>query len=230
MLQKQRGKMMKKYVDILKTCPLFRDISPQEILSMLKCLSARMLGYQKNEYVLQAGDAVTWVGIVLSGGVHVVQEDFWGNRTILTRSGPGEVFAEAFSCAEIDRLPVSVVASEKVEVLQIDYQRIITTCSPVCVFHAKLIENMLRIIAQNNILLTQKAEHLAQRNTRSKLLSYLAAQAKQHKNNAFEIPFDRQELADYLCVDRSAMSKELGRMRDEGILRFEKNRFVLLDV
>jgi CRP-like cAMP-binding protein len=168
------------------------------------------------------------VGVVLRGDVHIMQEDYWGNRTILARVDPGGLFAEAFSCSQTDELPVSVIAVEKSDVLLVDYKRIITTCSSGCAFHSKLIRNMMQILARNNILLTQKMEHITQRTTREKLFSYLSAQAKRAGSPRFVIPFDRQELADYLSVDRSALSSELGKMRAAGILSFEKNRFEFL--
>ncbi|MDR3053486.1 MAG: Crp/Fnr family transcriptional regulator [Coriobacteriales bacterium] len=215
-------------IPTLTRCPLFRGINEADLATLLSCLGATRASVAKGGFVFRAGDAARKVGVVLSGDIHIMQEDFWGNRSILARIEPGELFAEAFSCSQIDTLPVSVVATRPSEVLLVDYKRIITTCSSACTFHASLIHNMLRILARNNIGLTQKMEHITQRSTREKLFSYLSAQAKQAGSNRFCIPFDRQELADYLSVDRSAMSSELGKMRDAGILRFEKNRFELL--
>ncbi|GHV49629.1 Crp/Fnr family transcriptional regulator [Synergistales bacterium] len=175
-----------------------------------------------------AGEDVTAIGIVLSGGVHVLQEDFWGSRAILSHVAPGELFAEAFSCAGVGSLPVSVITTEPSEILFLDYKRVATTCSSSCAFHTGLIKNMMQILAGGNVMLTQKIEHLTRHTTREKLLSYLSEQARQAGQSAFEVPFNRQELADYLSVDRSAMSSELCKMRDDGILRFCKNHFELL--
>lgn len=195
--------------------------------ALLDCLSAVERHYEKNSFIFMENDAVTSIGVVLSGKVHIVQEDFWGNRTILAETGPGGLFGEAFSCAETEKLPVSVLAASDADILLIDYRRIITTCSSACIFHTGLIKNMLWILAGKNIMLTQKIEILTKRTTRQKLLSYLSAQAIQAGSHSFEIPFNRQELAEYLSVDRSAMSNELGKMRDEGILSFARNRFEL---
>lgn len=224
----QYGGNMKRYFEILNSCPLFAGISESDMGILLHCLSAKEQGFHKNEFIFSAGEAVTAVGVVLSGGVHVVQEDFWGNRTILEHMGGGSLFGEAFSCAEVKKLPISVIAAEKSDILLIDYRKIISNCPSSCDFHTGLIKNMVRILAEKNILLTKKIQHITNRTTREKILSYLSAQAIQAKSPSFTIPFDRQELADYLAVDRSAMSNELSKLRNNGILIFEKNRFELL--
>lgn len=218
---------MKNYFNILRTCTLFRGIEEVETSAMLECLGASVKAYGKGAYIWMAESKAAQVGIVLSGSVNIIKEDYWGNRTILTKAEKGEMFGEAFSCANMERLPVGVVATENTEIMLIDCKRIITTCSSACIFHSKLIENMLKTLAEKNIIMTQKMEHMGKRTTREKLLSYLSGQAVKAKSNSFTIPFDRQELADYLSVDRSAMSNELSKMRDEGILSYRKNSFVL---
>lgn len=194
---------------------------------MLQCLSAIQRMYAKNSLVFAAGTPAESVGVVLSGRVDIVQEDFWGSASILARLEPGDLFGEAFSSAQVVSLPVSVIAVEDSEILLLDYQRILTTCTGACKFHDQLIANMLKVLAQKNIALTQKMEHLTRRTTREKLLSYLSTQALRAGSNAFTIPFNRQELSAYLAVDRSAMSSELGRMQREGLLTFDKNHFTL---
>jgi CRP-like cAMP-binding protein len=224
----REGDGVKNYLSALKKCRLFAGINESELPALLDCLSAFQNSYEKGGFVFMAGDNVTAIGIVLSGGVYVLQEDFWGNRSILSHVAPGGLFAEAFSCAEADSLPVSVITAEPSEILLLDYKRVVTTCSSACAFHTGLIKNMMQILAWKNVMLTQKIEHLTRRTTREKLLSYLSEQARQAAQSAFEVPFNRQELADYLSVDRSAMSSELCKMRDDGILRFYKNHFELL--
>jgi CRP-like cAMP-binding protein len=219
---------MKKYLPILFRSYLFEGLAPGEIEKLLDCLSARARKFEKDEYIFMEGDEISSVGIVLSGAVHVVQDDYWGNRAIVARIAPGDLFAEAFSCGGIEKLPVSVIAAEKTEVLLINFKKIIATCPSACSFHAKLISNMVGELARKNIRLMKKMEHITRRTTRDKLLSYLGARARQAKNKAFQIPFNREELAEYLSVDRSAMSAELCRMRDEGILSFHKNSFEIL--
>jgi len=213
---------------ILTRCPLFAQIDRTSLASLLQCLSARETDFPKESVILLAGERPESVGILLSGGAHVVHEDFWGNRAILAHVVPGELFGEAFSCAGAEKLPVSVVATEPSTVLLVNVQKILTTCSTACVFHAGLIKNLVRILAEKNVQLTEKMEHLTRRTTRDKLLSYLSALAAEGGGNVVHPPFNRQELADYLAVDRSALSRELSRMQAEGVLRYEKNAFTLL--
>ncbi len=218
---------MEKHFEIINQCPLFRGITDSDLSTLLKCLSASERRYVKGDIVFMTGEPVTSVGIVLSGGVHVVQEDFWGNRTILANVRPSGLFGEAHSCAGTEKLPISVIAVENSTVLLIDFKRIITSCPSACSFHTGLILNMLRIMAKKNVFLTQKMEHITRKSTREKLLSYLSAEAQERGTSKFEIPFNRQELADYLAVDRSAMSNELSKMQNEGLLSYERNRFNL---
>lgn len=190
--------------EILKTSPLFAGIDANQLESLLICLNAVKRKFHKDEFIFLAGSKATSVGIVVSGGVRVLQEDFWGRRMILAQLDPGELFGEAFSCAEKDALPVSVIASEASEVMLIDYRKIVTTCSSTCIFHTKLVMNMMRILAEKNILLTRKIEHLSKRTTRDKLLSFLSARAVSTGNTTVEIPFNRQELRGTARVRQSA--------------------------
>ncbi len=207
---------------------LFDGIEEGEIPAMLNCLSATTQSYKKGQMIFRLGDTTALVGVVLCGYVHVVKEDFWGNRHILSQLGAGQLFGETYAAIPTAPLEVSVVVAEACEVLFLDVRRIISTCSSACEFHARLIRNLLAVTAQKNLLLTRKLEYMAQRTTREKLLSYLSAESQRQKSASFEIPFNRQQLADYLSVDRSAMSNALCKLRDENLLRFEKNRFELM--
>ncbi len=218
---------MENFQNVLQICPLFRGISPEELDAMLRCLGAVTRTYQKEEYVFTAGTEAHSVGVILKGNVQAVKEDYAGNREILARLSSGELFGETFACTGIAELPVSILSTDKSEILFIDYKRILTSCSSACAFHSRLIENMVRIIAEENLRLTQKIEHTMKRTIREKLLSYLSSQAAHAKSRTFVIPFNRQQLADYLSVDRSALSAELGRMREDGLLEFERSRFTL---
>lgn len=219
---------MKKYFDVMKRCPLFAEISENDMASLLNCLNAREISVEKGNMVFRAGDRPDYIGIVLQGKAHVIQEDYWGNRTILTDVQEGDLFGEAFACAETSALPVSVLVQEDGVFLLVDATRILTVCSSACVFHARLIKNLMKIIANKNIMLTRKMEHITKRTTRNKVLSYLSACAIAKGSNNFTISFNRQELADYLSVERSALSNTLSKMRDDGLLQFEKNKFTLL--
>jgi CRP-like cAMP-binding protein len=215
-------------IEILKQNSLFAGVEEKEFDSMLSCLDAREKDYQKDDYILRAGNPIHEIGIVLKGSVTVIKEDYWGNRTIIGRMSVSDMFAESFSFAAITKLPVSVVAAENASILFIDCRQILNTHTSPCDYNSVLTGNMVRILANKNVMLMQKIDHISSRSIREKLLSYLSTQAMNSKNQAFIIPYNRQELADYLCIDRSAMSSELGRLRDEGILRFHKNEFELL--
>jgi len=219
---------MKKYLDILKSVDLFRDIEESELQPLLSCLSAKEGHYEKGQTVFYSGESIQRFGIVLSGQVQVVQDDYYGNRSILSIIGPGSLFGESFACAEIKTLPVSVITTTESELLFINCHKLAVPCAKACGFHSKLIQNMLAIVSMKNILLTQKFEFTSKRTTREKLLAYLSAEAKKAENSRFTIPFNRQELADYLSVERSAMSAELSKLRDDGVLKFLKNQFELL--
>lgn len=212
---------------ILKNTSLFAHIHEDDIAGILGCLLAKEKSYNREEYIVRAESAIYDVGIVLTGSIRVVSEDYWGNPSIVTKLGPGEMFGEAFASAEVDKIPVSVIANESSNILFICYNKIITTCTSDCDFHNQLIHNLIKIHAKRNVMLTQKLEHMGKRTTKEKLLSYLSSEAKKEGDHSFTIPYNRQELADYLCVDRSAMSNELSKLRDEGVLDFQKNKFTL---
>ncbi|MDD3173791.1 MAG: Crp/Fnr family transcriptional regulator [Herbinix sp.] len=219
---------MRKYLGALKSVPLFDGISEEDIQSLMTCLMAKVIHYEKNQSVLMYGDNTNHFGIVLSGNVQIIKEDYYGNRCIVARIEEGMLFAETFAFAGIKKLPVSVITTTESDLLFIDYRKLITSCTEACSFHSRIIYNMLHIVAMKNIILSQKIEFTSKRTTREKLLSYLWAEAQKAGCNTFTIPFNRQELADYLSVDRSAMSAELCKLRDDKMIKFNKNLFELL--
>lgn len=206
---------------------LFDGIKEDDRSEMLKCLNAKKKQYKKGSTVLGRGGRTSEMGMVLEGSVHMVKDDFWGNRSILGQASPGQMFGEVYACLPRQGLEVDVVAAEDTEVLFLDVGRILTVCSSACSFHTRLIRNLLTILAEKNLMLTHKMEHMAQKSTRDKMLSYLSMEAEKQGGPEFAIPFNRQQLADYLSVDRSAMSRELSRMKAEGLLDFHRNRFRL---
>lgn len=218
---------MEQYLELLTRCPLFAQVTSDELPEMLQCLQARVAVYEKNQTVMLEGDPARWVGIVLEGQVQVVRDDFYGNRSIVASLYPTQLFAEVFACAGAEILPVTVIAAAETAVLLLDCKKMLTTCSNACPFHQRLIQNLLRILAAKNLLLNQKLELAGRRTTREKLLAYLLAEAKRNGSREFTIPYDRQQLADYLGVDRSAMSTELGKLRRDGLIDFHRSRFVL---
>lgn len=218
---------MNNYLKILSQSPLFNNINPCELDSLLPCLNSKILSYKKNEFIYHIGENISSIGLVLSGSVHIIKEDFWGNQSILTKITVGHLFGETYACTQSQKLGVSIITTEPTEIIFLNVKCIMTTCSSTCKFHTRLIQNFLYVLAEKNLMLTKKIEHISQRNTRDKLLSYLSSESQRQKSSSFDIPFNRQQLADYLYVDRSAMSNELCKLRDEGILTFNKNTFQL---
>ena len=224
----QKEKKLKKCLEILRKCPLFFDIEDEDLIKMLTCLGARTDFFDKKYTVFSEGAPAKYIGIVLSGSVQIIQIDYYGNRSILSEIAPSQVFGEAFACAETDNLPVSAVANEPSEIMFIDSSHILQTCSNNCGFHQRLIFNLMKDLAEKTIIFHQKMEITSKRTTREKLLAYLDMKSKETKNSSFDIPFDRQELADYLDVDRSGLSVEISKLKKEGIIENFKNHFVLL--
>ncbi len=219
---------MKKYIPILKKTLMFSGIGEDEIESMLSCLGARLRTYKKGEYVLRQGEHINDITVLVDGSLHIQNDDYWGNRSILGRIAVGEMFGEAYVAPESGALLNDVVALEDSAVIFFDVKRVITTCPSACRFHALVVQNMFFAISEKNRKLVQKLGYMSGRSTRIKLISYLSAEAKKHNSASFTIPFNRQQLADYLSVDRSAMSNELCKMRDDGLIVFSKNAFTLL--
>ncbi len=219
---------MKKYVPILKRTQIFSGVGDNEITSMLSCLGARLKSYKKGEYVLRQGEHLSDIVVLVEGNLHIQKDDYWGNRSILGFIAVGEMFGEAYVAPDSGALINDVVAIEDSTVIFFDVKRIITTCPTACRFHALVVQNLFFAISEKNRKLVQKIGHMSCRTTREKLISYLSEEAKKQKSSSFTIPFNRQQLADFLSVDRSAMSNELCKMRDEGLLEFEKNQFKLL--
>ena len=218
---------MKEYFPVLHAATLFSGISDEELTAMLACLGARIDTFPKGSHLLRAGDAVDEVGLVLTGSVLIVQENIWGNRNILSKVGPGQTFAEVFACAPGAVLNASVEAESAVTVMFLRIKRVVNACPSACSHHSRIIRNLLGEMAEKNLRFNEKLTHMGQRTTRSKLMSYLSAEAQRRGSYEFDILFSRQQLADYLGVERSGLSMELGKMRDEGLLDFHKSHFVL---
>lgn len=218
---------MTKYYDILINTPLFASINAKEAYAMLPCLHGTVKNYKKGEYVKTTDDYANFIGIVLDGNIQIIHDDYSGNRTITASFTKGELFAEAVAFSSVTTLPSDILAVKDCTILFMDPQKILRPCSKSCVFHTQLLENLLGIVARKNMMLNQKLQYLSKKTTREKLLAYLHDQAALHQSSSFYIPFDRQALADYLCVERSAMSAELSKMQKEGLLTTKKNHFEL---
>ena len=219
---------MEKYSAVLSATPLFAGIDPADLESMLSCLSAKIITNFKGEPVFLEGDPAGFVGLVLEGNLQVVRDDFYGNRSVLTHAQPGDIFAEAYACAGVEVMPVSGYALSDCTWMRLDCRKMLTVCSNSCAFHNRLVKNLLGLTACRNLQLSAKIQFMSQKTTQAKLMAYLSQQAKDQGSPRFTIPFDRQALADYLGVERSAMSAELSKLRRDGVLECKGPHFHLL--
>lgn len=219
---------MRNFLPILQQCVLFDGVEPEDILRMLDCFGASVRTAQKNMPILTEGESAAFVGIMLKGSANVENQDYYGVRSIVGRVEQGQMFAESFACAGVSALPVSVVANEECSVMLINCQRITVGCANACSFHSQMIYNLLKAVAMRNLEFHQKLEIVSKRTTREKLMAYLLYQAKLHNSSTFTIPYDRQALADFLGVERSAMSAQIGKLQRDGILKTNRSRFTLL--
>ena len=211
----------------LTSTPLFCGMSPQEVEQMLSCLAAVTRTYHKGETVFRAGECVCTAGLVLRGSVTVESDDFWGNRSILSRAAPGDLFGEAYACLPEQPLLVSVVAAENCEILLLDVARALHVCSNACAHHSRIVQNLLALCAEKNLQLSQRMLHTAPKTIRARLLSYFGELSQRAGSSHFSLPYDRQALADYLNVDRSAMCAELSKMKADGLIDYTKSTVTL---
>lgn len=218
---------MNDFLSVIRSSQLFSGISENELTAMLSCLNAKKEDFPKDTFLLRAGDTAESIGFVLSGNILIIQEDIWGNRNIISKAGPGQTFAAAYACAPGSVLNISVLAETPVTVMFLNVKRILNICPSACAHHNRMIRNLLGELAMKNLHINEKLTHIGQRTTRSKLMSYFSAEAQRLGKYEFDIPFSRQQLADYLAVERSGLSLELGKMRKDGILDFHKNHFIL---
>lgn len=214
---------MQNYFEILRKCPLFEGISEEECKSFFEKADFKIIDAEKGQMILEEGSKPIYIGIVLSGTFLVVRDDYYGNRSITAWLAPSDIFAEVFALADVKKLPVGVVAAEKSKALMIDRGRVMAFDG-----YSRLTYNLLKIVASKNIMLNKKIEITSKKKTRDKLMAYLMICAKEQGSNIFKIPYDRQELANYLGVERSAMSAEISKLRAEGIIECERSTFKLL--
>lgn len=213
--------------NLLKNSVIFRDIPENEIPALLKCLDYREKSCENGETIFRAGERLSRIGLVLSGSVNIESYDFLGVKNIFAHLSEGETFGEAYALAGSEILTVNAVAADKCTILLLDAEKIFSTCGHTCPYHSRLVQNLLLETARKNLRLTEKITYTSPKTIRARLISYLSAQSAKQGGYSFEIPFSRQQLADYLSVDRSALSAELGKMRNEGIIDFHKNSFRL---
>ena len=211
----------------LKHSPLFRGITEDELTAMLDCLSGSIRQYKKDASIFRGGDRISQIGLILKGNVHIVRESYWGKESLLARLGPGDLFGETYACVPQATFDGTALAAADTEILFLDLKRVLTTCSSACRFHTKLIQNLLGVLAEKNLHFSRKIDCLTPHTIRAKLLEYFSQQMRLQSSKKFTIPFNRQQLADYLSVDRSSMTVELYKMKDEGLIDFDKNNFTV---
>ena len=214
--------------EFLSNTRLFRGTSPQEARQMLSCLAAVTRAYQKGETICRASEQICAAGLVLRGSVTVESDDFWGNRSVLSRAAPGDIFGEAYACLPEQPLLVSVVAAANCEVLFLDMARVMRVCSNACAHHSRIVQNLLALCAEKNLQLSQRMLHTAPKTIRARLLSCFHEMSQRAGSRHFSLPYNRQALADYLNVDRSAMCAELSKMKADGLIDYTKNTVTLL--
>lgn len=207
---------------------MFDGIQPEERKAMLGCIGYHIGRFRRGDIVAFEAENIQHIGIVLSGAVDMIKEDLWGNKTMLVRSRRNEIFGETFACGSDNLSVVTFLVSEDADVLFLPFNRVMHSCTMACRFHHRLIENMVHIIADKNRDLMRKVEVVSKRTIREKLLAYLSIQAQIQESRYFEIPLGRIELAEYLCVDRSALTRELAKMKEDGLIDYDRNCFRML--
>lgn len=214
--------------EMLSHLSLFSGIHTDNLQAMLQCIGGRFQTLHKGEFPILARDEVPYVGIILKGRIHMIHEDAWGDTAILSAMGPGELFGETFACRTNLHSSATFQAVRETRILALPFRKVIHTCQNSCPFHYQLIENMLRMVSDKNARLMEKLEIVSKKTLRRKILTYLSFQAELQESRTFELPLSRTQLADYLCADRTAVARELARMKQEGRIDFEKNTFTLL--
>jgi len=217
-----------KIMENMISFPIFAGIDEENLVSLLQCLGYHLEKYKKGDLIYLEGEHLHNLGIIVSGSVDMIKEDVWGNKTIVIRMSSPALFGETFICGSNSVAAVSFEAIEDTTVMFIPFQRVINSCSNACIFHHRLIENMIQLIADKNLMLMHKMEVVTKKTLKEKIMAYLSQQAQIKDTEYFEIPLNRTELAEFLCADRSALTRELSNMKKEGIIDYDKNVFRLI--
>lgn len=218
---------MREYITLLKNTTMFEGIHESDIPSLLGCLNTKVITYKKGEYIVRAGEPVKSIGIVISGLLLIQKEDYWGNCSIIQEISPGLVFAESYAFLEDFQSEVNIVANTETKIISFDVHKINTVCANSCSYHKRLIQNLIESISRKNVALTKKIDYLSKKTIRERLLAYLSEESIKNQSCYFKIPFNRQQLAEYLSVDRSALSNEIGKLQKEGIITSNRSYFSL---
>lgn len=211
------------YLPVLLDSPLFEGFPEEDLRHTLTCLQGEVHAYSRGEVIYSEGTKVTKIGLILEGSIDSIQEDYWGNRTLLGRVRAGRLFAESYIFAHADALPFSIVSVQRTVVLFLRYEKLVAPCEKVCDFHKRLISNLLSITAKKNIILLRKVNLVTRHTVREKVLGYLSAEARKSNSNRITLSLNRQDLADYLAMDRTTLSNELSKLQREGIISYARN-------
>ncbi|WP_370850880.1 Crp/Fnr family transcriptional regulator [Megasphaera sp.] len=220
---------MEQYLSLIEKSPLFKGIAESDVMSLLQHLKVRKKTYKKGDFLFFSGDTVSYIGLVLEGAVHIIQEDYWGNRNILSQIPAGYFFGEAFACLPGSAATVDVVAAVDTTIMQVYLENVLHAGQTLTAAQVRFMANLLGLMSQKNRLLTEKMRYLTQRSTRQKIMLYLSDLARRTGKNSFMLPFNRQQMADFLSVDRSALSAELSKMKKDGLIDYRKDKFTLLE-
>ncbi len=218
---------LEKYYHQIKNSPVFYGMKDDELQGLLECFNARIRNFEEGEMIIRQGDRITNIYLILEGAVNIEKDSYWGRRIIITQLSVNDNIALAFVASKNIESNIDAVAAQNTRVLVLSYEKCTSMCQNACTRHKVLINNLFDILSKENIELIQKIENVSQKTIRDKLLTYLSNEARKRKSNSFEIPFNRQDLADYLNIDRSAMSFELSKLQKEGLIKYNKNKFVL---
>lgn len=216
---------MQQYYYVLKENILFSNINDESLGGTLKCLKAKVKHFSKNAIIRASETRITEIGIIIKGVIYLTKTDVNGNRVIMSQLGAGKSFGESIAFTDALNSPISVVSATESTVIFMSAKKIFEACSPPCQLHMQLTENLIKLLAEKNMDLQIKNDILSQKTTRDKILLYLEYESKTAGSKTFQIHFSREELADFLSLNPSAMSRELCKMRDEGLLTFYKNSF-----
>ena len=221
---------MQNYYNQIKNSPIFFGMKEDELKGLLECFNARIRNYDEGEVIIRQGDIINNIYLILEGSVNIEKDSYWGRRIIVSRLGVNNNIALSFVASKNITSGIDAIAIGKTKLLILNYEKCTSMCQNACTRHKVLINNLFEILSKENIELLQKIENISQKTIREKLLTYFSNEARKNKSNIFEIPFNRQDLADYLNIDRSAMSFELSKMQKEGLIKFEKNKFILKNI
>ena len=215
-------------IDFLMKLPIFYNLKNEEIINILNFFNYSKEDFEKNNFIFEIGKPISKIGIILSGEINIIKEDFWGNRNILNKFKSGEIFGEVFALAKVSPNNILVETSQNSKILFLDLTNFSIDNENNSNEILKFLSNIFKISLKKNILFTEKLEHITKKTIREKIISYLSTEALKNRSNSFFIKFDRQELADYLFVERSALSRELSSMKKDGLIEYNKNYFTLI--